>query len=132
MPFTIAELIERLQSFGYKLKPDDKYSLGFITDKLENEVKNFCNITEIPDELKNTLIDAVCAEFLLEKKSGNDLSLNNFKINAALLKSISEGDTSVNYYVEGSQSAEQKLDGFINFLLDRYKKSLHRYKKLVW
>ena len=123
---------KRLESFGYKIQPNDDFALGFCIGKVGNQIKNFCNIEEIPEELNFAYIDMVCSEFLLGKKSTGNLTLNDIDLNSPAIKSISEGDTSVNFYVEGNQTAEQKLDNFIMYLSDKYKMNLYKYRRFTW
>lgn len=67
MQFDIESVIKRLESFGYILKPNDKYALGFVLEKIKLDILNFCNIQELPDELIYVAVDMACGEFLLEK-----------------------------------------------------------------
>lgn len=131
MQFDIKSVIKRLESFGYVLKPNDEYTLGFVLEKTKLDILNFCNIKEMPLELEYVAVDMVCGEFLLEKKSTGALSLNDIDLNTATIKSISEGDTSVSYATEGIQSSAQKLDGLIQSLLDS-KKYLYKFRRLAW
>jgi hypothetical protein len=131
MQFDIESVIKRLESFGYILKPNDEYALGFVLEKIKLDILNFCNIQELPDELIYVAIDMVCGEFLLEKKSTGNINLNDIDLNSVAIKSISEGDTSVSYATENTQDALQKLDGLIQSLLDN-KKYLYKFRRLAW
>ena len=125
----LADVTKRLESFGYQLQPNDEFSLGFLIGKVENHVKNFCNISQIPEELNHAIIDMVCSEFLLEKKATGNLTLRDIDFGNAI-KTISEGDTSVSFMDGGT--VEQKLDNFIIYLADRHKVDLYKFRKLVW
>lgn len=131
MQFDIESVIKRLESFGYILKPNDEYALGFVLEKIKLDILNFCNIQELPDELIYVAVDMACGEFLLEKKSTGSLNLNDIDLNSVAIKSISEGDTSVSYATENTQDALQKLDVLIQSLLDT-KKYLYKFRRLAW
>lgn len=131
MQFDIESVIKRLESFGYILKPNDEYALGFVLEKIKLDILNFCNIQELPDELIYVAVDMACGEFLLEKKSTGNINLNDIDLNSVAIKSISEGDTSVSYATENTQDALQKLDGLIQSLLDS-KKYLYKFRRLAW
>lgn len=131
MQFDIESVIKRLESFGYILKPNDEYALGFVLEKIKLDILNFCNIQELPDELIYVAVDMACGEFLLEKKSTGSLNLNDIDLNSVAIKSISEGDTSVSYATENTQDALQKLDVLIQNLLDS-KKYLYKFRRLAW
>ena len=67
---------ERLQSFGYTLKDGDEVILNFSIQKVENTIKNDCNVSSIPDGLVNIAVDMAIGEFLTAKKtfSPNDIA----------------------------------------------------------
>lgn len=130
MQFTQSEIINRLEGLGYTIKPSDNYTLGFLMEKIENEILNFCNVDELPIEAVYVAIDMVCGEFLLGKKSSGDLILNGIDLNQSEIKSISEGDTSISYD-NNSQNAAQKTDMLISSLIDS-KRSLHKFRRLAW
>ena len=131
MQLNVEMVTKRLESFGYTLKPNDEYALGFLLEKTKLDILNFCNIKELPLELNYVAIDIVCGEFLLEKKSVGALSLNDIDLNAVAIKSISEGDTNVSYATENTQGALQKLDTLIQNLLDS-KKYLYKFRRIAW
>ena len=131
MQLSVEMVAKRLESFGYELKPNDEYALGFLLEKTKLDILNFCNIKELPLELNYVAVDMVCGEFLLEKKSVGALNLSDIDLNTVPIKSISEGDTSVSYATENSQSAQEKLDVLIQTLLDT-KKYLYKFRRIAW
>ena len=40
---------ERLQSFGYEIQDGDEILLNFSIQKVENTIKNDCNVFSVPD-----------------------------------------------------------------------------------
>ena len=55
---------QRLLSFGYEVKEDDSFALNFCIDKVQNIIKNDCNVKEIPEGLMQIAVDMVCGELV--------------------------------------------------------------------
>lgn len=125
----IEMVLNRLDSFGYQVKESDAWMIGFAMQKVESSIKNECNISEIPDGLIHTAVDMVCGEILLAKKQTGQLELGDLDFNGAVT-SIKEGDTQVNFNSDESDS--DKIDQFINFLLNNGRGDLVCYRKMQW
>jgi hypothetical protein len=123
---------ERLQSIGYAVKDSDDIAINFAMQKVENAIKNDCNISAIPDGLMNIAIDMVVGEFLMSKKTFAPNDLLNFNLDSAI-KQIQEGDTNISFAVgEGSKTDEQRLDGFIDYLLNYGRDEFITYRRFRW
>ena len=123
---------ERLQSIGYAVKDSDDIAINFAMQKVENTIKNDCNISAIPDGLMNIAIDMVVGEFLMSKKTFAPDDLLNFNLDAAI-KQIQEGDTNISFAVGGgSKTDEQRLDNFIGYLLNYGRDEFITYRRLRW
>ena len=123
---------ERLQSIGYAVKDSDDITINFAMQKVENTIKNDCNISAIPDGLMHIAIDMVVGEFLMSKKTFAPDDLLNFNLDAAI-KQIQEGDTNISFAVgEGSKTDEQRLDGFIDYLLNYGRDEFITYRRFRW
>ena len=123
---------ERLQSLGYTVKDSDDIAINFAMQKVENTIKNDCNISAIPDGLMNIAIDMVVGEFLMSKKTFAPDDLLNFNLDSAI-KQIQEGDTNISFAVgEGSKTDEQRLDSFINYLLNYGRDEFITYRRFRW
>ena len=123
---------ERLQSLGYTVKDSDDIAINFAMQKVENTIKNDCNISAIPDGLMNIAIDMVVGEFLMSKKTFAPNDLLNFNLDSAI-KQIQEGDTNISFAVgEGSKTDEQRLDGFIDYLLNYGRDEFITYRRFRW
>ena len=123
---------ERLQSLGYTVKDSDDIAINFAMQKVENTIKNDCNISAIPDGLMNIAIDMAVGEFLMSKKTFAPNDLLNFNLDAAI-KQIQEGDTNISFAVgEGSKTDEQRLDGFIDYLLNYGRDEFITYRRFRW
>jgi methionine aminopeptidase len=123
---------ERLQSFGYELKDTDDTILVFCISKVENTIKNDCNISEIPEGLVYVAIDMIIGEFLTAKKTFSPNDITGIDLDVAI-KQIQAGDTNTVFATgEGSLTAEQRLNNFINYLLTYGKEQFSCYRRLRW
>ena len=123
---------ERLQSIGYAVKDSDDITINFAMQKVENTIKNDCNISAIPDGLMNIAIDMVVGEFLMSKKTFAPDDLLNFNLDSAI-KQIQEGDTNISFAIgEGSKTDEQRLDSFIDYLLNYGRDEFITYRRFRW
>lgn len=123
---------ERLQSIGYAVKDSDDIAINFAMQKVENTIKNDCNISAIPDGLMHIAIDMVVGEFLMSKKTFAPDDLLNFNLDSAI-KQIQEGDTNISFAVgEGSKTDEQRLDSFIDYLLNYGRDEFITYRRFRW
>jgi len=123
---------ERLKSFGYELQEGDEFALSFAVQKVENTIKNDCNTPSIPDGLVNIAVDMVVGEFLTAKKTFSPDSIAGLDLDIAV-KQIQTGDTNTVFATgEGSLTAEQKLNTFLNYLLTYGKEEFSCYRKIRW
>lgn len=123
---------ERLQSLGYTVKDSDDIAINFAMQKVENTIKNDCNVSAIPDGLMHVVINMVVGEFLMSKKTFAPSDLLNFNLDAAI-KQIQEGDTNISFAVgEGSKTDEQRLDSFIDYLLNYGRDEFITYRRFRW
>ena len=123
---------ERLESFGYVLKDGDEVILNFSIQKVENTIKNDCNISSIPDGLTNVAVDMAIAEFLTAKKTFSPDDIAGLDLGFAV-KQIQEGDTNTVFAIgEGTLTPEQRLTAFLNYLLTRGRDEFSCYRRLRW
>nr|DAK88318.1 MAG TPA: head to tail adaptor [Caudoviricetes sp.] len=123
---------ERLQSLGYTVKDSDDIAINFAMQKVENTIKNDCNISAIPDGLMNIAIDMAVGEFLMSKKTFAPNDLLSLNLDSAI-KQIQEGDINIAFAVgEGSKTDEQRLDSFINYLLTYGRGEFNTYRRFKW
>lgn len=122
---------ERLQSFGYTLKDGDEVILNFSIQKVENTIKNDCNVSSIPDGLVNIAVDMAIGEFLTAKKtSPNDIA--GLDLDFAV-KQIQTGDTNTVFATgESSLTPEQRLNAFVSYLLTYGRDEFSCYRKIRW
>lgn len=129
----IEKILQRLMSFGYTPSEKDSWMITFCMQKVENHIKNSCNISEIPDELKEIEIERICGEFLFSKKQTGQLNAENgFDVEMAI-KQVQAGDTNVTFAVgEGSETLETKLNALISYLIDYGESDFICYRQIKW
>ena len=123
---------ERLQSFGYTLKDGDEVILNFSIQKVENTIKNDCNVSSIPDGLVNIAVDMAIGEFLTAKKTFSPNDIAGLDLDFAV-KQIQTGDTNTVVATgESSLTPEQRLNAFVSYLLTYGRDEFSCYRKIRW
>ena len=92
--------------------------LEFVIADVEETIKNYCHVEEMPDGLVNTGY-RMAMDLYRNENIGNQTGP------VGSVSSISEGDTSTSFrqYVD---------DNFKDTVLKNYKSSLNRYRKVAW
>ena len=124
------QVIDRLNMLGYTATESDTYQIDFELTKILNYVKNYCNITEIPEILDPRIIDRICSEFLFYKKNSGQLATFDYD---AVIKELKEGDTTVKY-ANGQDGAtpESRFDNFVKQLERGMDNWCVPYRRLRW
>lgn len=93
------------------------FALEFAIERVENTIKNYCNIKEIPSELNTTVISMAIELYRIEnfgsEEEGKDI------------KSIQVGDTSTTFETKSSKDISKKL-------LKDYKAQIDPFRRLRW
>lgn len=89
----------------------------FVMEDVEEVIKNYCNITEIPEGLTQTSYRMAMDLYKNENLGDEGIALGS-------ISSISEGSTSTSFRSSASE--------FKDSLLKDYKSQLNKYRKLVW
>jgi len=127
---TREQVIKRLKQLGYAYTQADDEQIDFELAKILNYVKNYCNITTIPEILDYRIIDRVCSDFLYYKKNSGSLEGFNYD---AVIKSIKEGDTTLTYAVgQGEDTPENRFDAFVRNLERGFDKWITPHRRLRW
>lgn len=92
-------------------------SMSFIMDDVEETIKNYCNVDEVPDGLCNTAYRMAIDLYQ------ND-NVGNGETSSGPVASITEGDTSVSF--------DTSNESFKDSVLKKYEKQLRRYRKVVF
>ena len=92
--------------------------LEFVIADVEETIKNYCHVNEMPDGLQNTGYRMAMDLYRNENIGSESAAVGS-------VSSITEGDTSTSFrqYVD---------DNFKDTVLKNYKSSLNRYRKVVW
>ena len=126
----LTDVVKRLGQLGYTAKESDYESIEFELNKILNYVKNYCNITTIPEILDPRIIDRVCSDFLYYKKNSGSLDGFNYE---TVIKSIKEGDTTITYAVgQGEDTPENRFDAFVKSLERGFDKWCTPHRRLRW
>ena len=127
---TREKVIERLNQLGYTPVNEDNDQIDFEMNKMLNYVKNYCNITEIPEILDYRIIDRICGDFLYYKKNSGSLEGFNYDV---VIKSIKEGDTTLTYAVgQGEDTPENRFDNFVKSLERGFDKWITPHRRIRW
>lgn len=89
--------------------------LQFVLCEVEEKIKNYCNLDEVPQELAYTAV-SMAADIYRNEQFGNDSV-------PVAVKSISAGDTSTSF-------GTVQLSSYTESVLKDYKKQLNRYRKV--
>lgn len=124
------KVVKLLTKIGYTPTEEDDFLIDFSIDKVENDIKNYCNIGEIPDGLAYVFCYRVAGEFLNTIKNSGSLDLENMKLNTAFVTSISMGDTSTSF--SDKNSDENRINSLISYLLTTGQDSINSYRCIKW
>lgn len=126
-------VVSRLSSFGYDLQPGDQQKIEYSISLVSEYIKNFCNIYgDLPERLQYYIVDKICGDFLKSKLLTGNLQFSDINFSSPVVKSITEGDSSVSFAVDKSQTPAQMLTSFIDNLLAFDKNILYRFRRLEW
>lgn len=113
------ELNKLKQYLGIELTDTSKdIQLNFIISDVEETIKNYCHVEEVPSGILNTSYRMAIDLYRNENLGHEESALGS-------VSSISEGDSSTSF----KQSVD---DNFKDTLLKNYKPQLNRFRKLVW
>ena len=104
----------------------DELQIQFIIEKTEAYIKNYCNISEVPEELEKSEIDMVAIEFLKEKALAGGLDTTSLRAEA--VSSITEGDVTVSL-ASGSSISLPTIYGSIRA---RFESDLIPFRRMRW
>lgn len=127
----LSEVTDLISALGYTLTTGDDTLLAFSAGYVEQEIKNSCNVTEVPEGLYKVAIQLIVAKFLTMKR--NSLSaetIDSFDF-SPILKELSEGDTKQVWDTSSGSSASQRLDLLIA-QLESGRSQFVTYRRLKW
>lgn len=118
---------QRLASLGYECVDSDDFALQFVINKVEQNIKHFCNISEVPVCLEAVQVDMVCGEFLLSKKTMGQLTSVQIE---PIVKRLTEGDTTVEY--TATTDREATFNAYLDKMIHGHQSDLLAHRKLRW
>lgn len=118
--------------------------LNLTIDEVEQEIKNFCNIKEVPQELTYTFANIVVDLFryrqefinVTKKPVEGEEEDDDITINEGNMNSIRVGDTTITFgsgsdtmvYNKNMRSHQANLDDVIL----NYKAQLKKFRRMLW
>lgn len=114
------DVIKLIKSIATDVFIDDSL-VAFLLRTEEQHILNFCNLTELPQELANDLVERVAGRYLQIRKA--DILGDNSDV----VTSIKEGDVTVNFNAE---SPSTRLQSIIDYLTRE--RDLLSFRKLKW
>lgn len=121
--------VKLLESFGYSMKDGDPGILKFYADRVCENIRNECNISEIPDGLAHLAVQRTVGEFLGAKLAFNTDHLIGVDA-GRVVKSVSVGDTSTSFEV--GKTPEERLSAALELLKKAGEGELACYRKIRW
>lgn len=124
-------ILEQLKAYGYTTPEgsDDRILITLQIDQVEQYIKHYCNVCEIPECLEHVIIDMVCGKFLQLKKMTGQLSQIQL---GGVLKSVRDGDTTVEYNVSYMADPEAVFLAFVDKLINGHENELVCHRRLSW
>ena len=122
-------VLKRLDSLGYEATENDAFVIGFGMQKVENSIKNDCNVSEIPEGLTNIAVDMVCGEVLSVKYRAGQLELSSLDLDSDIA-SVTVGGASVSF--DNNVSNVGKFNALISLLTESGRGEFACYRKIKW
>lgn len=104
-------------------------TLEWFCDMVEDEIKSFTHLQELPKELNKVGAYRAVGRVLSDLKSSG--KLDEVAIERTV-KSISEGDTSITYALTDSDSAETRFSAMIDGMKGYGMDILRSHRRLRW
>ena len=125
------DVVKRLETLGYNVNDSDLTLIQLTINGVEQNIKNFCNIIDIPSELYAIAVDMAAGTLLKTKSSIGENVCDSIDFESDNVKSISEGDVSVTYNSDSSSSATAKYNALLEKLCNR-DNELIAFRRLRW
>ena len=126
----LQEVTDLISAMGITLTDGDDCLLAFSTQYVEQEIKNACNVSAVPEGLEKVAVGLIVSRFLSGKKAKHEVDADSLDL-TPLLKELSEGDTKQVWDTGSGSSAEQRLDLFIA-ALESGRNQFITYRRLKW
>ena len=111
--------------------------MSLAISQVEQEIKNYCNIDKVPEELKFTwasmAVDFLRYQYAATATTASD---DNSTFDANEISSIKIGDTSIGIgsgsTTDAKNIALKSHQPHLDSLVLNYKEQLNRFRRLVW
>ena len=127
----LQEVGNLISALGYTLTDGDVYLLAFAAGYVEQDIKNSCNVTEVPKGLEKVAVELIVARFLAAKRGSFTAEQLEAFDASPLLKELSEGDTKQVWDTSSGSSASQRLD-LLLAQLESGRSQFITYRRLKW
>ena len=127
----LQEVLNLISALGYTLTTGDDILLAYSAEYVEWEIKNACNVPEIPEGLYKVAVGLILSRFLSGKRSkltAEEVDSLDF---SPILKELSEGDTKQVWDTSSGLSASQRLD-LLMAQLESGRNQFVTYRRLKW
>lgn len=110
-------------------------------DEIEQTIKNYCNIAEIPKQLTYTWANMVCDLhnhdcWVNKDNNSKEDDFGNLQVNGSDVNSVRVGNTTVSFGSGGSTNSRKRaLNSHMANLDDlilNYREQLNKFRKMVW
>ena len=118
-----------LRTFGILLSARDMDLIDLLCDDVEEKIKNFCNVSQIPKGLINSAADNVCGAIIRRKLLAGELEGVN--ADEAAVKSYTAGDISVTFE-DSINTAAQRFGRLADKLESSGKDRWVCFRRLRW
>lgn len=109
------------KSYGVTVEETDTPLLIMLIEETILEIKNWCNISEIPMELENVIVRRVCGKFL-------DITVkNSIADTSSSVKTRVLGDTRIEFATSGNDQSKR-----IEELKNYGSEILYKYRRIPW
>ncbi len=126
----LEEVEDLVDAIGITLTTGDDVLLAYAAGYVENDIKNSCNVSTVPEGLYKVAVGLIVAKFLTGKKAKQEVDAGTLDFSPAL-KELSEGDTKMVWDTNSGSTAEQRLDAFIA-AMEAGRNQFVTYRKVRW
>lgn len=128
-----SDVVYLLIEIGYTPKESDLWLLNFTTSKIHEDILNSTNQNSVPEGLTFGSVGLIVAEFIRIKMTNGSLDpedAGSLHFETAV-KKLSEGDTTIEWNTDSTESSEQKILAFVQ-LMNNYRQKFIKYRCLSW
>lgn len=115
----------------YDATKEDDFLIELAIEERTDFVLSYCNREDIPKRLRSQLLRMIVGEFLYQKKSVGGTEALGIET-LALVSSITEKDTKVDFEHQGEISDERALDDWIRRLRRGHRATLQEFRRMKW